>query len=297
MKLLLVIIAGIFFNASCINRSSPDYRTLIQGDWQSKKSDSFASPKPYTFSFEDSLYSIINPYFKFSKYNITGDIISIQIDSLEVETRYPLKYKIVLLNADSLILHPISTDTILTKTFRLGKIKPKNNLSPVMIYFQSSPCFGSCPSVTLEIDSVGKLLFYGGNLPDTGLIFKDSLNKKKFDLIVDKIRNLAIDSLNEFYDAGWTDDQSCGVNIVTKDRQIHSTAYGYDKEPVELRLLLNYLMYLNKRLHLQPATGVNEDYFEWNKNLQLLDHTAPPPMVAPPPIKNKHKIKAGRYKH
>jgi len=287
MKLLLtIVLSSLLF--SCHNKSEY-YSELIKGDWKSKKLDSFSTEaKPYTFCFEDSFCSVISPFFSFKKYSITGDVLSVNIDSATfLEEHYPSKYKIVSIDKDSLILQPISPATTYKSFFRLGRIKPKNSLAPVMIYFRSSPCFGSCPSVMLEIDSTGRLLFFGKNQPDTGLLFKDSLNKTQYDIIIKKINNLALDSLKEFYEAGWTDDQSCGINIITKDRKINSTAYGYDKEPVELRLLFNYLMVLNKRLHLKATNNVDEAYFILNKEQQILDHNPPPPAIPAPIYKNK----------
>jgi hypothetical protein len=276
-----------------------DYNELIKGDWKSKKPDSSTpGSKPYTFYFEDSICSVISPFFPFTKYTIAGDIITVSMDSFPgLEEHYPSKYKILQLDDDSLIVAPISPLATYNSIFRLGKIKPKNTLVPLVIYFRSSPCYGSCPSVMLEIDSTGRLLFYGKNLPDTGLIFKGSLNKTQYDIIISKIQNLPLDSLKEFYDAGWSDDQYCGVNIITKQRRINSTAYGYDKEPVELRLLLKYLMVLNQRLPLKATNDVDEAYFIMNKDLQILDHDTPPPVLPPVLYKNKHKIKAGRPRH
>ena len=55
---------------------------------------------------------------------------------------------------------------------------------------------------------------------------------------------------------------------ITKEKNMLSKAYGYDKEPIELRILFNYLLNLYKHTILKKDDFLNEASFEIDKGFQ-----------------------------
>jgi hypothetical protein len=255
---LIAVLSGLF---ACSNSktsvASPD-KSLLLGDWIHVSTDTSAADDRTTrkliYTFEDSLCSLEHPFSDFVTYTLRND-------SVLTSSRH---YKIIELTADSLVLHtpPIDGDPLITGTIRLSKVKAKNDLRPSKIYFASSVCFGTCPSMLLEIDSAGQFTFLGKHATNPIGGFRGQLDTGQLRIIINKINNLPLDSLQEKYHAGWTDDQNSGVAILTKDKKIVSSAYGYDKEPVELRILFHKLMTVYKVVSLSPDSEINDAYFK-----------------------------------
>ncbi|MER3328309.1 MAG: hypothetical protein RIF34_01935, partial [Candidatus Kapaibacterium sp.] len=59
----------------------------------------------------------------------------------------------------------------------------------------------------------------------------------------------------------WGHDQTCGVKIQFEDNSIESKAYGYYKEPIELRILFYYLMNLYHDVELTKNPSVEKKLF------------------------------------
>lgn len=78
--------------------------------------------------------------------------------------------------------------------------------------------------------------------------------------IKSEINSIQLDSLKQMYSANWTDDQTCGVIIKTKDKTYESSAYGFDKEPIELRILFHKLMELYKSVELEKDSTILDKF-------------------------------------
>jgi hypothetical protein len=257
-KYILLVLAV----ASCKQKNKINYTPLIKGDWISKTTKPGYPQKPLVFSFEDSVSSINNPLYDYTKYDINENILTVQPDTLSYPQTITKKFYISFIDKDSLKLNPIFSTEQKSKSISLEKIKTKNNLVVQEIYFLSSGCLGACPSMLLKIDSSRRLFFFGRSHTEIKGSYYGIINKSMYKSLIDKIQHLPIDSLQLKYEAGWTDDQICGVKIVTANKTIISSAYGYDKEPVELRILFTYIMNLYKYTNLKKDDFLKEENFK-----------------------------------
>lgn len=112
----------------------------------------------------------------------------------------------------------------------------------------------------LEIDSVGNFYFVGARYTEKIGNYFGKLSPEIFDRVVTEINSIELDSLQQFYEAHWTDDQTCGVLIQTKDTIYKSSAYCFNEEPVELRILFHTLMELYKNVELKEDTLVEDKF-------------------------------------
>jgi hypothetical protein len=238
---------------SCHNDDN-SYTSLIKGDWIGPNHDT-TYPKRY-ISFEDSTcsYSAFEEQFEYEVKNNKLWMKGLPVDNEE----RVYKYSIIRLTKDSLVM--LLNDPKQHDTLRYYKPHPKNNITPATIYFGSGG-MNKVPRMAIEIDSARNVHFYGGK--NTSLLggYSGTINQKEYNAVISYIRNLPIDSLNEYYEADITDEMLAAVSISYDSSVIFSSAYGNYKEPVELRLLLTKLMNLYQHLNLQPDSSVNEDYF------------------------------------
>ena len=135
---------------------------------------------------------------------------------------------------------------------------------------QRTGCFGTCPSMYLEIDSMGNFFFEGKNFTEKEGLYSGILSDDELKIIKSEINSIQLDKLSELYMARWTDDQTCGVSIKTKDKTYESSAYGFNNEPVELRILFHKLMELYKTIELKKDSNII-DKFKLNKFHNRLD--------------------------
>ncbi len=250
----------------------------INGDWVSEKDIAGDPNKRPVFSFQDSICKLYTPWNVDTKYSVNGETINIY-ESTEVgPTNFINEFKIIKLDDDSLIISKNNIEKRATEIIRLKKLKPQNSIHPSKIYFASSDCFGTCPSMFLEIDSLGKIMFYGRYHTDSIGFFTSQLSIEEYNLLLKKIQNIKLNSLHIRYEADWTDDQTSGINIIYDKKKLLSSVYGYDKEPIELRILLNYLIDLYKHIHLKKDSFINEKYIVQNKEFNKLIKEVRPPL-------------------
>jgi Domain of unknown function (DUF6438) len=270
MNWLFKYLLLIFVLVSCKQKNNINYPSLIKGDWISKTTQPDSPKKPLVFSFEDSVSSINNPLYDYTKYHINENILTVQPDTLFYPQAIEKKFYISFVDRDSLKLSPIFSNEHKSETIRFEKLKAKNSFVVKEIYFLSSGCFGTCPSMLLKIDSSRRLFFLGRSHTEIKGSYYGVINKSMYKSLIDKIQHLPIDSLQLKYEAGWTDDQICGVKIVAANKTIISSAYGYDKEPVELRILFTYLMNLYKYSNLKKDIFLKKKTLKKTKGLRIL---------------------------
>jgi hypothetical protein len=260
---------------SCANRSrNSEYARLIKGDWFGGEQirDSMYY-HPIFITFDDSTYRIPS-LNKVIKYKVVKGYLFIANQKGKLK-----KYTIVKLTTDSLIYlsGPKRRDTL-----KFSKIHPKNNITPSAIYFASSGCFGKCPIMQLQIDSNRNIRFYGDWNTSTIGYYKGKISENVYNSIVGRIRNLPVDSLKEYYEAPWTDDQTLGIAIAHGNTVTRSTAYGHYKEPKELHLLFTQLMNLHKELSLQSDSLVKQEGILSDPLLKSMTDLLDPPLNAIP---------------
>jgi hypothetical protein len=112
----------------------------------------------------------------------------------------------------------------------------------------------------LELDSLGNLLFDGQYHTDKEGLYSGKISAAELKLITTKVQAIQLDSLESNYSASWTDQQTCGVRIQTKDNTYQSSAYGFNKEPVELRILFHKLMELYKYAKLNKDSTIRKKF-------------------------------------
>jgi hypothetical protein len=253
----IALLSCICILISCTMRKPDnDFAQLIKGDWQGKTtSEGFEHDQLEYFIFEDS--TCLMPYGQNEYwYEILNDTLYVR--SMKNMRALPAIFPIVKLTKDSLVFLSGRRYQNIT---RYTRIRPKNNITPTTIYFASAGCFDSCPITYVQIDSNRSIRHYYDNFTSIIEIQKGKLSEIQYNWIINKIRSLPVDSLKEYYSCSHTDDESLGVAIAHDNKITRSTAYGHNAEPMELCILLNRLMNLEKQIILQPDSSVKKEDF------------------------------------
>lgn len=286
MKNICSVVLLMIVFLSCTSKNG-DLTKEIQGDWVSDIYHSETKSFQYVFSFEDTLCSYLSPFGEYTKFAIHGDTL------LFKEIKYKIKdtstdkrsfyFRILTLTEDSLVISPCSKSATellqeyqcASNVLKFKKIKEKNKIHPARISFSSSWCFGECPEMMLEIDSNRNVSYFGEHCTLKTGGYKGTISKHEYEMVLRKIRALPIDSIKRSYSANWTDDQACAVIVDYDKHSLRSFVYGYDKEPIELRILFHKLMELYKTADLKKGT-IRPSNFKYYKEL------APPVIFTEP---------------
>jgi len=258
--IVLMLSAGFLF--SCHQQPAHNnQRVDVTGDWIGPI-DTLThrnSQTPY-LSFEGSICSGSLP--DTFMYHMQNDTLYLRALTGN-KTGETIPFGIRQLTPDSLTLLAAKHIDYIPDTMVLSKVKAKNNITPSAIYFASSGCFGSCPIVSVEIDSSLNILLYGTlTFPDAEKGYKGVITRTDYNALVDKIKMLPLQTLQPAYRAPWTDDQTLALALQARDSVISSAAYGHYKEPMELYLLFNKLISVCRNARLHPDSTVNAHYFE-----------------------------------
>ncbi|MFZ1633516.1 MAG: DUF6438 domain-containing protein [Chitinophagales bacterium] len=270
---LFLLFGFIGFSKSQTNAEMKTHEQLL-GNWKTNYYGDTWSKTAYIFTFQDSTCSFLWPYGAFSKYLINGDTLVIDYVINEIKEEHQIfKFLIDSISSTDMLLKPASKETnalfdrregLESGIVELHKIENQFNFKPERITFISNVCMGTCPAMFLEIDSIGNFYFFGARYTEKIGNFSGKLSPEIFDRVVTEINSIELDSLQEFYEAHWTDDQTCGVLIQTKDTIYKSSAYGFDQEPVELRILFHTLMELYKNVELTEDATIEQKFQYWN---------------------------------
>ncbi|MGS2760817.1 DUF6438 domain-containing protein [Sinomicrobium sp. M5D2P9] len=246
-----------------------NYAENIQGDWVTDFVKNDANRPFYTFSFQDNLCSYLYPSGEYSSFTTESDtlVIAERVQRSRDKVsggKEKYHFKILKLNDSSLTLTPITESTLeligvpgnSTDTIHLKKIPVKNDLKIKRIGFYSGPCFGVCPSMYIEIDNSGNILFDGLRYTEKEGLFAGDIPKREVKQIIRQVRNIELDNLKKEYTARWTDDQACRIKIETDKKTYESSVYGFDKEPVALRILFHKLMETYKNAELKQDSTI-----------------------------------------
>ncbi len=242
-KLLLFIL--IFIISSCKNELPPQKSNVLIGDWISefsvhtaygkenhKKNLSFLNDsigsnfyggRYAKYEIKDSLLTFYHPKYNYKDYIRGGD-------------KYI--YKIRIINKDSLVIKPISKNAIKDyhsyNSLSFKKIQIKNNYNYKRIGFYCTGCYGSCPSLYIEIDQLGNILFNGIRYTEKKGFFSGKLDPNILKLIINKVNFIDWSKIEKSYSANYTDAATCKIQIQFKNKLVNCSLYGTDKEPIEL---------------------------------------------------------------
>jgi hypothetical protein len=236
--------------------------TLV-GEWISTEKEGFS------FSFDLQRCYYLYAAGNFAVYKIVDSqlIIFDTIKSQKKTQTKELNFKISKLNDETIEL--IADKATLSRhfddrmdTIKLRKVKPRFNTDFDRIEFESSECFGSCPSLKLIIYRNGQISYEGRAYTEKNGYYSGNLTKSQIERIKRKLSLLDLKSLQVNYEAMWTDDQTYKISIQTKDTVYKTSVYGFDKEPMELRILINELMELYKHTEMRKDS-MHQRYYEF----------------------------------
>ncbi|MFP9099664.1 DUF6438 domain-containing protein [Flavobacterium sp. RHBU_24] len=259
---------------SCENEREAQIKRDIVGEWKYIEdfdsipyTDSLLPPPPpldvmYDFSvLDDTTYLDKSGYWKKNE-NEPGGLIYYS----GRKTKYKIKdsmlmvfnpveknwyfEKIYSLNGDTLI-YKLEAKKYRRFTRQHYKINPNEKYDAIIV--SASPCFGSCPIADVRIDRNGTVTYQGSynNLKNGN--FTATISAKDYLALEREFKKAGIDSLETYYAATHTDDQTITVTFI-KDGKIYRTIsdYGF-QSPSELRSACNQARFLYQQLELKEA--------------------------------------------
>ena len=238
----------------------------LEGEWISETNSRTV------FSFKMDRCSYFSPVGNFAQYEINKDELIIR-DTIKRRKKLTVKeYRFLIdrlehnnltLITDSVTLNTqfSYSNAIDYDTFKLHKLDYKLIPKYSKLKFESSQCFGTCPSMKIQIDSIGNITYEGRAHTEQNGYYSGRLSNKQLKSLRRKLSYLDLDSLKTDYSAMWTDDQTCKLEIHLKDTVYKTRVYGLYKEPIELRIIFNELMELYKFCDLRQDS-LHKYYFE-----------------------------------
>lgn len=238
----------------------------LNGEWVSQINDRIV------FSFNNNKCSYIWPSGNFATYQLKNNtiVISDTINRRKKKNVEVYKFKIdefknglmtLITDTSTLNSHFKYSDSSLLDTFHLKKLKNSYNNKFSSIEFESSRCFGSCPSMKLNIDSLGNVQYEGRAYTEKNGYYTGMLPDDKMETLIRKIDYINLDSIKPNYSAMWTDDQTLKLTMKFDKGLVKTRVYGFNNEPIELRILFNELMEMYKSIDMKQDS-LHEYYFD-----------------------------------
>lgn len=277
MKPTITLFLLFFGLISCTeNHAQTDSNSTktILGNWKTEPYNDGWRDASLLFTFQDSTCTLLTPWSESHSYKTNLDTITI-IKKQEDEKLGPIHYQFIVdsLSNSYLCLKPIGKETMnLFYRFKdnnfdkieLTKIQEHYDWNIKRIGFYSSICYGTCPSMYLEIDSSGNIYFQGLMYTNKEGNYKGKLRQTQLDSLKSMLNTINLDSVDKKYIAGWTDDQTCAIKIKTADKIYQTSVYGFDSEPIEVRLLIEKLKGLYKEVIMSKNRRNTNDFeFEY----------------------------------
>jgi hypothetical protein len=279
--LLIVAFATLFFAfTACDSQNTTKKKDarlfkMLQGDWASTNFQAGYHTRRFTFSVRDSLGSVFFAVPPVSKIYIRQGMLHMQEKSFWQENEPIVHRKFVVAGVTKNYLKLVATDpkskdliasfygdTLHSDTITLRRITKKNNVQPEIISFYSSGCYGTCPSLALNVESSKRLHYFGRSYVPIEGGQRSTILEKEYNELLHLIHQLPLKTLKKEYKAGWTDDQTCCIAIRTNGKWQTCYVYGSDKEPVELRMLFYMMLYVTNRTKWAPDTSIQLNSFK-----------------------------------
>jgi len=208
-------------------------------------------------NFDDSMcVGLIYPH----RFYINHDTLVIKRDSQNKYSTTDLKFPILKLTTDSLVLLTPYPLDLKNGRLELARITQQNTIKPTAIYFSSGKNFGCAPRMYLEIDSNRTFKFFGRECIKPTGGFHGKISDADYAAILTLINNLPLSTLKESYPSGY-ESQIWGMAIEWEGKLISSTCAVEPTTPPELMILYFKLIDVYKRTSLQWDTTVTRSYF------------------------------------
>jgi len=253
-EILHILIIGFVF----VGCSTPESDYDLKGDWISVDSR-------YPLIITDSTIGFFG-WGDFQEYWIKNDTIFFESrDKLTKDYSYldsvdwkPMINREIIQGTDTLGEFTIKNDTLILNDFywdndtiRYFRLCKLTDLKFDSLLFETTVCYGICPSMELKIISNGDFFFKGKAYTEKFGSYKGKLDQQLLDLINDKIHLLNFDKYDSAYIAGHTDGQSRSLIIYHNGIREYLHVYGHEDEPAEINVVFHYLKEIYRWTELQ----------------------------------------------
>ncbi|WP_417351521.1 DUF6438 domain-containing protein [Flavobacterium alkalisoli] len=212
----------------------------------------FHSDERYLRDTVNDDYYVRDRYYSYfgtmSKYNLSNDSLKLFNPATEEWDMY----KIEKFTPDTLI---IVTDTkhkrggtFVKKNYRLDTIPDFDAL-----FFSSSPCLGSCPTINLFITKNGDVWYNGEHDVKNKGLYKSKISKEKFERIQENFKRSNYMNLKESYFAMSADLQTVFIYFIKDDKIIKTIEDHGDGSPNEFVWAYYPLEFIDQELVLKPV--------------------------------------------
>lgn len=284
LVLILIVI-------SCKNDSLIGETNSLTGDWKGEFSHQTTYGKENHVKTLTFLNDSIGSNFAgggFAKYRIKDSILTFNYPQYKYKGQiidgekyqYIIKFK----NTDSILVKPFSKNA--QKDFNyndvyFNKIDIKNNYRYKKIGFYSTICYGSCPSLYVEIDNSGNILFNGYRFTDKKGLYSGEIDSEIHKLLLKKINLIDWSKIKKEYTSNHTEAPTYKLRIQLENEElINCKLYGSNDEPIELDNLLHLIKESYKFSDLKSDTLI-KDKFQFQDLSKGIRPPPPPPNFKP----------------
>ena len=210
----------------------------------------------FFLSFTDSTVAI--NWSDYVHYRIEQNIMNPSIliykkqDSIKVP-RYGEVMRIAVNEWDTLPFRVIGKDILEIDNHRLyRRLLSKTQVHFDSILFASEGCYGYCPIMSMMIHSDGHIFFHGGKLTEKQGYYLGVLSKSQLESILNRFQQVDFDSIDSYYEP-CVDCESRSMIIYSEGKRHRIHVSGNYSEPMELSILLHYLIELYKWIDLKEV--------------------------------------------
>jgi len=262
--------------------SKPSTHDLLQGRWGAE--DSNGNWQLY-LSVEEDYINGSFPLGNYESYLIEDDTLFVYYEKhLQMRSR-----SFVISSLDSVCLELIPIKKVedfpyneyIEDTLILKKIKKQNSEVFKSLTFLSSRCFGTCPVIYLEIDSVGNVLYDGLMYVENEGAYIGKLKNSELKVMENLISEIDFTNYEKWYDTPNVDGAIYMLKIVTNKNDYTYRLVGSKKEPLQLLVMVGKLIDLDKFIKLNKVADSTVREFLLRGSELYRSHILLPP---PPPV-------------
>lgn len=208
---------AIIYQQDTVNSSFPQYQVYVVVDQKNNKFQLNEIPNYFLFNCYSAKPIEINNYpcilYRHYKTDYTIDTLP-GIDTT---------YGVIMPRTQTNYFQIGRTDTLI---YKFGGFIELNNTTtniPAIksIFFETTPCLGTCPIFSLNIFNDGTAYYIRDeNFEETSGNFRGKINQTQLNEITALINYINIQKLNTFYEVNATDMQSCKLKVYFSDGSV-----------------------------------------------------------------------------